>query len=74
MADQPKQDKDHSGEPEVIIPEELPLLPVRDVVVFTSMILPLFVGRQRSVRAIEEALANDRLISIWAKKEEARSL
>jgi ATP-dependent Lon protease len=70
MADQPKQDEDHTGEPEVIIPEELPLLPVRDVVVFTSMILPLFVGRQRSVRAIEEALATDRLIFLATQKDQ----
>ncbi len=39
------------------IPEELPLLPVRDVVIFTDMVLPLFIGREKSVQAVEEAMA-----------------
>jgi len=38
------------------IPTTLPLLPVRDVVIFTDMLLPLFVGREKSVRAVEEAV------------------
>ena len=38
------------------IPDTLPMLPVRDVVVFPYMILPLFVGREKSVAAVEEAL------------------
>ncbi len=41
------------------IPGILPLMPVRDVVVFTDMVLPLFVGREKSVRAVQEAVAND---------------
>jgi ATP-dependent Lon protease len=39
------------------IPGILPLMPVRDVVVFTDMVLPLFVGREKSVRAVQEAVA-----------------
>ena len=38
-------------------PEQLPLLPVRDIVVFPYMVLPLFVGREMSIKAIEAALA-----------------
>ena len=38
------------------IPTFLPLMPVRDVVIFSDMLLPLFVGRERSVRAVEEAV------------------
>ncbi len=38
------------------IPDTLPMLPVRDVVVFPYMILPLFVGREKSVAAVDEAL------------------
>ena len=51
------------------IPEELPLLPLRDVVVFPHMILPLFVGRERSVAAVEAALAGDRLIFLSSQKD-----
>jgi len=39
------------------IPGVLPLMPARDVVVFTDMVLPLFVGREKSVRAVQEAVA-----------------
>ena len=41
------------------IPPIIPLMPVRDVVVFTDMVLPLFVGREKSVRAVQEAVAKD---------------
>ncbi|MBW2367452.1 MAG: endopeptidase La [Deltaproteobacteria bacterium] len=44
------------------IPNPIPLLPVRDVVIFTDMLLPLFIGRERSVRAAEEAVNKDRFI------------
>lgn len=39
-----------------------PLLPLRDIVVFPHMVVPLFVGREKSVRALETAMSNDRLI------------
>ena len=38
----------------------LPLLPLRDIVVFPSMVVPLFVGRDRSVNAIEQAMNTDK--------------
>ena len=37
----------------------LPLLPLRDIVIFPDMIVPLFVGREKSVKAIEEVMKND---------------
>ena len=49
-------------DPEAEIPTTLPLMPVRDVVIFTDMLLPLFVGRERSVNAIEEAVEKDRFL------------
>lgn len=51
------------------IPESLPMLPVRDIVVFPYMILPLYVGRESSIRAVEEALAKNRLIFLSSQKE-----
>ncbi len=54
---------------DIVIPESLPMLPVRDVVVFPFMILPLFVGRESSIRAVNEALAKDRLIFLASQKE-----
>lgn len=50
--------------------EVLPLLPVRDLVVYPFMILPLFVGRETSIKAVEEALNNtDRLIVLASQKD-----
>ncbi|GBC95288.1 Lon protease 1 [bacterium HR16] len=51
------------------IPTQLPLVPVRDQVYFPQMVFPLFVGRERSVRALEEAMEGDRLIALAAQKE-----
>jgi ATP-dependent Lon protease len=51
------------------VPRQLPLLPVRDTVVFPHMILPLYVGRQQSLAAVNAALEGERLIFLAAQKE-----
>ncbi len=51
------------------IPELLPLLPVRDIVIFPYMTLPLFVGREGSIAAVDEALARDRYIFLATQKD-----
>lgn len=51
------------------IPTTLPMMPVRDVVVFTDMLLPLFVGRKKSIRAVEESVEYDRYIFLTAQKD-----
>jgi len=56
---------------EIVIPSTLPLLAVRDVVVFPNMVLPLFVGRETSVLAIEAALAEDRLLFLATQRDQA---
>jgi len=56
---------------QIVIPQVLPLLAVRDVVVFPNMVLPLFVGREASVLAIEAALAQDRLLLLATQKDQA---
>lgn len=56
-------------ETDVKIPDELPLLPVRDIVVFPYMVLPLFVGRENSITAVNEALSADRLIFLACQKD-----
>ena len=49
----------------------LPLLPIRDIVIYPYMMLPLFVGRDVSIRAVEEALARDRLIFLVSQVNSA---
>ncbi|MFQ5840848.1 MAG: endopeptidase La [Thermodesulfobacteriota bacterium] len=51
------------------IPEILPMLPVREIIIFPYMILPLFVSREKSINAIEEALSRDRLIFLVAQRD-----
>ena len=53
------------------IPISLPLLPVRDVVVFCDMVLPLFVGRDKSIRAVEEGVAKDGFLMLATQKDPA---
>ena len=53
-------------------PLELPLLPLRDVVVFPHMVIPLFVGRPKSIKALELAMETDRRIMLVAQKAAAK--
>src|ERR1700722_19380437 len=47
----------------------LPVLPLRDIVVFPHMVVPLFVGRERSVRALEEVMKTDKQILLVTQKD-----
>jgi len=51
------------------IPKKIPLLPIRDIVVFPYMVLPLFVGREMSIKAIEVALEGNRMIFLTSQKD-----
>ncbi|MDA8388984.1 MAG: LON peptidase substrate-binding domain-containing protein, partial [Nitrospiraceae bacterium] len=51
------------------VPGELSVLPIRDIVVFPYMIIPLFVGRQISISAIENALAGNRMVLLLTQKD-----
>ncbi len=56
-------------DPDTPIPDTLPLMPVRDVVVFTDMVLPLFVGREKSLRAVQEAIAKEGYLLLATQKD-----
>ncbi len=64
MAEVEKKD-----EKEIEIPDTLPVLPVRDIVVFPYMILPLFVGRDMSIKSIDYALNNNRMVMLVTQKD-----
>jgi ATP-dependent Lon protease len=51
------------------LPDSLPVLPLRDIVIFPYMIVPLFVQRERSIRAVEQALAENRMIMLLAQRD-----
>jgi ATP-dependent Lon protease len=62
-------DTDVKEEKDIEIPTTLPILPVRDVVIFPYMILPLFVGRDISIKAIERAIESNKLILLVSQKD-----
>lgn len=62
---------DFSNNDDLEIPELLPMMAVRDVVVFNYMIIPLFVGRPGSVEAVNEAMAGDKLLMLVSQKDAA---
>ena len=53
------------------LPPELPLLPLRDVVVYPQMVVPLFVGREKSILALEESMGQHKQILLVAQKDAA---
>ncbi|HQD36831.1 MAG TPA: endopeptidase La [Thermodesulfovibrio thiophilus] len=72
--DEIKKEKDEQNDEkqenkEIEIPEQLPVLAVRDMVIFPYMIIPLFVGREISVKAVEHALNTNRLILLLTQKD-----
>ncbi|MBL8123246.1 MAG: endopeptidase La [Blastocatellia bacterium] len=51
------------------IPSDLPALPLRDIVIYPFMIVPLFVSRDKSIKAVEEALKDNRMIVLVSQKD-----
>ena len=56
-------------EQQLQIPNELPVLPLRDIVIYPFMIVPLFVSREKSIRAVDEALGENRMILLASQKD-----
>ncbi|HDH01603.1 MAG TPA: endopeptidase La, partial [Nitrospirae bacterium] len=56
-------------EKEIEIPDTLPVLPVRDIVVFPYMIIPLFVGREMSIKSIDHSLNTNRMVLLLTQKD-----
>lgn len=63
------EQKNDINEKDIRIPDNLPVLPVRDIVVFPYMIIPLFVGREISIKAIDHALSTNRMILLLTQKD-----
>jgi ATP-dependent Lon protease len=60
---------DKNSKDAVRIPEVLPLIPLRDLIIFPNLVVPLFVGRDRSIKALEEAMRTDHVVALVAQKE-----
>ena len=68
ISNQAKLEELSPSEMTLFLPKSLPLLPMRDVVVFPYLILPLFVGRDSSLAAVESSLEGEQLIFLTAQK------
>jgi ATP-dependent Lon protease len=70
-----EQEMEMSTEKRLPVPpgeiESYPVLPLRDIVVFPHMIVPLFVGREKSIKALEEVMQSERFILLAAQKNAA---
>src|SRR5204863_2883487 len=57
------------GDRPLAIPSELPILPLRDTVLFPNSFMPLAVARESSVRLIDDAIANGKLIAVFTQRD-----
>src|ERR1044072_2118960 len=58
-----------AGEQQLQIPDSLPVLPLRDIVIYRFMIVPLFVSREKSIRAVDVALGENRMIFLVSQRD-----
>lgn len=64
-----ENEANNNGDSNMQIPNDLPVLPLRDIVIYPFMIVPLFVSRDRSIRAVDEALSENRMILLVSQKD-----
>src|SRR5258706_5455019 len=60
-----------NGDRPLAIPAELPILPLRDTVLFPNSFMPLAVARETSVRLIDDAIANGKMIAVFTQRDAA---
>jgi ATP-dependent Lon protease len=65
----PLNETDNEGLNDIEIPKELPVLPLRNTVLFPGVVLPITVGRDKSIKAVSDAYKSDKLIGVLAQKD-----
>ena len=65
----PMNEQDGENEDEQAVPSELPLLPLRNTVLFPGVVLPITVGRDKSIKAVNDAYKTDKLVGVLAQKD-----
>src|SRR3954469_14016214 len=65
----PLNENDGDDGEELTIPDELPVLPLRNTVLFPGVVLPITVGRDKSIKAVNEAYKKDKLIGVLSQKD-----
>lgn len=67
----PLNESDHDDTNGIVVPDEISLLPLRNTVLFPGVVLPITVGRDKSIKAVNDAYKADRLIGVVAQKDSA---
>ena len=65
----PLNENEGDNSPDIVIPSELPLLPLRNTVLFPGVVLPITVGRDKSIKAVNDAYKADKLVGVIAQKD-----
>ena len=65
----PLNENDADDGQDIVMPRELPLLPLRNTVLFPGVVLPITVGRDKSIKAVNEAYKADKLVGVVAQKD-----
>src|SRR6201991_542767 len=65
----PLNETDNENLNDIEIPKELPLLPLRNTVLFPGVVLPITVGRDKSIKAVNDAYKADKLVGVVAQKD-----
>ncbi|HRQ19517.1 MAG TPA: LON peptidase substrate-binding domain-containing protein, partial [Agriterribacter sp.] len=65
----PLNEDDSESTDEISVPSELPLLPLRNTVLFPGVVLPITVGRDRSIKAVNDVYKTDKLVGVIAQKD-----
>jgi ATP-dependent Lon protease len=65
----PLNEGDEENGEKIVIPAEIPLLPLRNTVLFPGVVIPITVGRDKSIKAIEEAYKTDKLVGVLSQKD-----
>ena len=65
----PLNEGEGDGMDEIQIPEDLPVLPLRNTVLFTGVVIPITVGRDKSIKAVNESYKGNKLVGVLAQKD-----
>ena len=65
----PLNENERDNGEELVVPDELPLLPLRNTVLFPGVVLPITVGRDKSIKAVNDAYKADKLVGVVAQKD-----
>ena len=65
----PLNDGEGDDAEDTVIPEDMPILPLRNTVLFPGVVIPITVGRDKSIKAVNEAYKGDKLVGVLAQKD-----